>query len=145
MKLTDKWFTALSENEKQEMVIVRGREELEDFKASGKLKVRVEITWNYTPADKAMPSTADGELMDEVESALRKVMEKDKLAVLTSIYTGGGEKIWVFYTRALHVFGERLNEALAAYELLPIKLYTENDEAWDEYSDMLEMKEWALD
>ena len=145
MKLTDKWFTALSENEKQEMVVVRGREELEDFKTSGKLKERVEVTWSYTPAEQAMPSTAESDKMEEVEAALRKVMEKDKLAILTSIYTGGGEKIWVFYTRALHVFGERFNEALAAYELLPLRLYTEKDEAWEEYSDMLEMKQWALD
>ena len=43
------------------------------------------------------------------------------------------------------MFGERLNEALAAFELLPIAIYTEVDTEWDEYLDMLGMKEWAVD
>ena len=75
-----------------------------------------------------------------------KAMEKkDKLAILTGVYTGGGEKVWVFYTRTVRVFGERLNEALAPFELLPISIYTEMDPDWEEYKDMYEMKEWAVD
>ena len=69
----------------------------------------------------------------------------DKLAILTGVYTGGGEKVWVFYTRTVRVFGERLNEALAPFELLPISIYTEMDPDWEEYKDMYEMKEWAVD
>ena len=81
-----------------------------------------------------------------LEEALRKAMEKkDKLAILTGVYTGGGEKVWVFYTRTVRVFGERLNEALAPFELLPISIYTEMDPDWEEYKDMYEMKEWAVD
>ena len=57
------------------------------------------------------PSSDDlGEKMEAVEEALRKAMEKkDKLAILTGVYTGGGEKVWVFYTRTVRVFGERLD------------------------------------
>ena len=87
-----------------------------------------------------------GEKMEAVEEALRKAMEKkDKLAILTGVYTGGGEKVWVFYTRTVRVFGERLNETLAPFELLPISIYTEMDPDWEEYKDMYEMKEWAVD
>ena len=68
-----------------------------------------------------------------------------RLAILTGVYTGGGEKVWVFYTRTVRVFGERLNEALAPFELLPISIYTEMDPDWEEYKDMYEMKEWAVD
>lgn len=53
--------------------------------------------------------------------------------------------VWVFYTRTVRVFGERLNEALAPFELLPISIYTEMDPDWEEYKDMYEMKEWAVD
>ena len=49
------------------------------------------------------------------------------------------------YTRTVRVFGERLNEALAPFELLPISIYTEMDPDWEEYKDMYEMKEWAVD
>lgn len=145
MRLSNEWFNALSENEAGQLITVMGREELKEFASSGKLKDRIEITWKYEPDGKGMPSDQVGELMEAAESALQKVMEKDKLAIMTAVYTGGGEKIWVFYTRAVHVFGERLNEALAPFELLPITIYTEHDPEWEEYTDMYEMREWRLD
>ena len=109
-------------------------------------KRQVEITWKYEGDGRGLPSDDLGEKMEAVEEALRKAMEKkDKLAILTGVYTGGGEKVWVFYTRTVRVFGERLNEALAPFELLPISIYTEMDPDWEEYKDMYEMKEWAVD
>lgn len=145
MRLNDEWFTALSEDESGHIITVYGRDGLSEFMTSGKLKERVEVTWKYEGDEKGLPSDALGEKMETVEEALRKAMEKDKLAVMTSIYTGNGEKIWVFYTRTVRVFGERLNEALAGFELLPISMYTELDPDWEEYKDMYEMKQWAVD
>ena len=144
MRLSDVWFTALSENESGQMITVYGRDELNEFTESGKFKERVEITWKYEGDGRGLPSDDLGEKMEAVEEALRKAMEKkDKLAILTGVYTGGGEKVWVFYTRTVRVFGERLNEALAPFELLPISIYTEMDPDWEEYKDMYEMKEWG--
>ena len=145
MRLSNEWFTALSENETGQLVTVSGRDELTEFVQSGKFKERVEITWKYEGDEKGMPSESLAEQMEEVQETLRKAMEKDKLSILTGIYTGGGEKIWIFYTRTVRVFGERLNEALASFELLPISIYTEVDTAREEYLDMYEMKEWAVD
>lgn len=145
MKLSNEWFTALSEDEDGHLVTVYGRDELTEFIQSGKLKERVEITWKYEGDEKGMPSDELAARMETVEETLRKVMEKDKLAILTAVYTGAGEKIWVFYTRTVRVFGERLNEALASFELLPITIYTEVDAEWEEYLDMYEMKQWAVD
>lgn len=146
MKLGDEWFTALSENEDGKMVAIYGRDGLNEFVESGKYRERVEITWKFEGDEKGFPDDALGEKMENVETALRSAMEKrDKLAILSSVYTGGGEKIWVFYTRTAKVFGERLNEALASFELLPLSIYTELDQEWEEYRDMYEMKEWAVD
>lgn len=145
MKLSNEWFTALSENESGQMVIVSGRDELTEFVQSGKFKERVEITWQFEGDAKGMPSEEVAARMEAVQEVLQKAMEKDKLAILTGVYTGGGEKIWVFYTRTVRVFGERLNEALAAFELLPLSIYTEVDPEWEEYFDMYEMKEWAVE
>lgn len=146
MKLSDVWFTALSQNEEGQIITISGRDELDEFIQTGKYKERVEITWKYDGDEKGMPSESEGELMESVEETLRKAMEKkDKLAIMTSIYTGGNEKVWVFYTRTVRVFGERLNEALSSFELLPISIYTEVDNDWEEYKDMYEMKEWAVD
>lgn len=146
MKLSDVWFTALSQNEEGQIITISGRDALDEFIQTGKYKERVEITWKYDGDEKGMPSESVGELMESVEETLRKAMEKkDKLAIMTSIYTGGNEKVWVFYTRTVRVFGERLNEALSPFELLPISIYTEVDNDWEEYKDMYEMKEWAVD
>lgn len=145
MKLSNEWFTALSENEAGQLVTVSGREELTEFVQSGKFKERVEITWKYEGDEKGMPSDLLAEKMEVIQETLRKAMEKDKLSILTGVYTGGGEKIWIYYTRTVRVFGERLNEALASFELLPLSVYTELDPQWEEYLDMLEMKEWSVD
>lgn len=146
MKLSDVWFTALSESESGQMISVYGRDELKEFMESGKYKERVEITWKYEGDKRGLPDEALAEKMELVEEILRKAMEKkDKLAILTGVYTGDGEKVWIFYTRTVRVFGERLNEALASFELLPISIYTELDPEWEEYQDMYEMKEWAVD
>lgn len=144
MKLSNEWFTALSENEAGQLVTISGRDGLTAFIESGKFKERVEITWQYEGDEKGMPSESLAEKMEEAEEALRKAMEKDKLAILTAVYTGGGEKIWVYYTRTVRVFGERLNEALAPFDRLPISIYTEVDPGWEEYLDMYEMKDWAV-
>lgn len=145
MKLSNVWFTALSQSETGYLVTVCGREELSEFVESGKFKERVEITWKFEGDEKGMPDDTVAQKIEEVQETLRKAMEKDKLSILTGIYTGDGEKIWVFYTRTVRVFGDRLNEALASFDLLPISIYTEVDPEWEEYKDMFEMKQWAVD
>ncbi len=136
MKLTDNWFTALSE-ENGQLVYVSGRKDLEAFRQKGALRIRAEIKWSYSADSTGMPEAKEGELIAEVEEILRRAMEKDKLAILTGNYTGAGAKYWVFYTRHLPSFGERLNDCLAKYELLPLEIQCEEDPDWEEYSDML--------
>ncbi len=139
MKLSDNWFTALSE-EKGQLVYVSGRKDLEAFRQKGALRIRAEIKWAYAPDTTGMPQGKEGELIAEVEEKLRRAMEKDKLAILTGNYTGAGAKYWVFYTRHLPSFGERLNDCLAEYELLPLEIQCEEDPEWEEYLDMLTLE-----
>lgn len=140
MKLTDVWFTALSENEQGAMVFVNGRDHIMEFIKSGKFKERAEITWSYEGDSKGMPTMECAKQMEEAQVALQKEMEKNKLAILTGIYTGGNERIMVFITRNVPAFGESLNVALAPFELLPITIYTEKDPDNEEYLDMYSMK-----
>lgn len=55
---------------------------------------------------------------------------------MTGIYTGDGERNWIFYTLSLPIFGRKLNEALAPLPLLPIRIAAENDPGWEEYDEM---------
>ena len=137
MKLTDEWFTAIAESETNNRTIfISGRCHIDEFKESGKFPFRVEVTWHYSPDAKGMPDEKSAELMENVLIALKKAMEKDKLAILTGIYTGDDERNMIFYTRNVAAFGNKLNEALTAFEKLPISIYTDNDPEWKKSAEM---------
>ena len=78
MKLTDNWFTSLSQNEEGNLIFVTGRLDLEEFRLSRKLKICVEIKWSYLSDAEGMPLDEDANLIAEIEPLLRKGMEKDK-------------------------------------------------------------------
>ena len=143
MKLTDNWFNTMAEADNEMPIFVSGRDNLDEFRLSGKFKERVEIYWKYESIHNGMPSDSEGELMEQVIDTLRKAIEKDKLAILTGIYTGNNERTLVFYTRTSRVFGERLNEALTPFPQLPITLYVEIDPEWNEYQELCEIKPFA--
>ena len=143
MKLTDNWFSTIAESDNGMPIFVSGRDDIDEFRLSGKFKERVEIYWKYESTHNGMPSDAESELMEQAIDALRKAVEKDKLAILTGIYTGNNERTLVFYARTSRVFGERLNEALAELPQLPITLYVEIDPDWNEYQELCEIKPFA--
>ena len=133
----------MAETDNEMPIFISGRDNIDEFRLSGKFKERVEIYWKYESIHNGMPSDSDGELMEKVIDALRNAVEKDKLAILTGIYTGNNERTMVFYTRTSRVFGERLNDALANLPQLPITLYVEIDSEWNEYLEMCEIKPFA--
>ena len=141
MVLTDNWFTAISDNEDGSYTFISGRSGIDEFIKSGKMKQRVEVTWKYEADSKGMPAIdKEAQIMEAVEERLRKTMEKDKLGILTGIYTGQGKRDWVFIIRNLNAFGERLNDALAGLPQLPIEIYAEDDPENEEYKSLLELK-----
>ena len=123
MKLTNNWFTSVTEGEGGTMVIVCGRDEIDAFMASGKFGERVEITWPYVRTANGMPDEAEAKRMEEPQEALQKAMEKDKLSILTGVYTGDGARTWIFYTRNIPAF--------------------EKDPDWNEYREMCSLCEDA--
>ena len=143
MQLSDNWFTALAENEDATYTFISGRAGIEDFINSGKFKERIEITWKYNADTKGLPADdKEAELMEEVEERLRLAMEKNKLAILTGIYTGQGQRQWVYIARNTGAFGELLNQTLQVYpQQLPIEIYAEKDPENLEYKELLELKQ----
>ncbi len=57
---------------------------------------------------------------------------------MTGIYTGAGERTWVFYTLSTNIFNKKLNAALEPLPLLPLQISAENDPQWEEYDEMCE-------
>ena len=83
MKLTDNWFSTMAEADNEMPIFVSGRDNIDEFRLSGKFKERVEIYWKYESNHNGMPSDAEGELMEQVIDALRKagIQEGDTVIV----------------------------------------------------------------
>lgn len=136
MEEKDNWWTAPAESEDGRLIMVTGCRDVAKFRDNPRYNIRVEITWRYQGDAKGMPDLPTSTLMQEVQDALTETFRKDPIAVLTGIYTGADERNWIFYTLSTHIFGRKLNETLAQFELLPISVYTENDPDWGEYDEM---------
>lgn len=141
MVLTDEWFTTLSHTDDKQLVFLNVRKDIGNFFSTGKLRVRVDIAFPYSAEADGMPDAASAKLLEEIEPLLRRTMERDKLAILTGNYTGGGQKDWTFYTRHLPTFGERLNACLEPFPTLPLEIHCEEDAEWSDYFEMLQLAE----
>ena len=135
------WWTSPAESESGRLIMVTGRRDVDKFMNNPRFRIRVEATWKFESDSSGMPNRATSELMEEADSYLRETFRKDPVAVLTGVYTGDGERNWVFYTLSLNIFGRKFNEALSSMELLPITLQAEEDPDWLEYNEMKEASE----
>lgn len=138
MKTTDKWWSYPAESESGNTVIVTGRDRIDDFMKSGKYIYRIDVTWNYDALPGGMPEDEDAHLMEQVTDALSAAFKKDKVAVMTGIYTGDGRRDWVFYTKNLKIFSIVFNKALEELPVIPIVIEAEEDAGWEEYLHMRE-------
>lgn len=132
------WWTAPAQSESGRLIMVTGRKDVAKFMNNPKFSIRVQVTWPYDGDSSGMPDTATSQLMEKVQDVLTAEFHKDPVAVLTGIYTGDNERNWVFYTLSTHIFGRKLNEALAEFPVLPLSIYCENDPQWLEYKEMSE-------
>lgn len=139
MVLTDSWATSIALDDEQYTVVVTIRQDVESFRESGKLPYRIEIILPYEGDALGMPYDKDAESIGDIEEALRPTMEKDKLAILTGNYLGGNKKYWIFYTRNVDVFFDRLNDSLEELPTFPLSFEVEEDPTWEEYSLMKEI------
>ncbi len=130
------WWTAPTESENGRLILVTGRKDIRKFRDNPRFSIRVEITWPYDGDPAGMPDLPTSTLMDQVQEALQATFDADPVAVLTGIFTGDDQRDWIFYTLSTHIFGRKINETLAPFPLLPIKIYTENDPAWQQYDEM---------
>ena len=136
LRISNDWWTAPAEGENGNLILVTGRRAMDNVIESGLYRYRVEVTWRYDGDDKALPFYADSKVMEEVTDALNDSFDRDPVAVLTGIYTGDGERNWVFYTRSLPIFQRKFNEIMAPFPALPLEFEAEEDPDWQEYREM---------
>lgn len=132
----DKWWSYPADGENGKTVIVSGRDDVGKFKDNGKYIYRIDVTWRYNALPSGMPEEGDAALMEEATDALQAAFSKDKVAVMTGIYTGDGRRDWVFYTKNLKIFSLVFNKALENVDPMPLEIDAEEDASWDEYNHM---------
>lgn len=135
----DSWWTAPAESDDGHLIMVTGRRDVARFRSNPRFSIRIEVSWAYPPSQadsSGMPDAATSTLMEQAQEALQATFRKDPVAVLTGIFTGDGRCDWVFYATSTHIFGRKLNEALAHLPLLPLEVYCENDPSWSAYDEM---------
>lgn len=137
------WWTCPAESADDQLIMVTGRSDVQAFRSNPRFKIRIDITWRY--GDTGMPNEHDAEIMEAATEALNAVLARDPVAVMTGIYTGAGERQWIFYTLSTHIFQKKLNEALASLPLLPLAITAENDPSWAEYDEMRDLTEIHTD
>ena len=136
LRISDDWWTAPAQGENGNLILVKGRRAMDNVIATGLYRYRVEVTWPYEGDEKGLPVYADSKLMEGVTDALNECFDSDPVAVMTGIYTGDGQRNWVFYTRSLHIFQRKFNESLAPFPALPLQFEAEEDSDWQEYREM---------
>ena len=137
MNISEDWWTAPSEDREGRTVLVTGRRSLDNVIASHRYVYRIEMTWEYQPDKGGMPDYATSKTMEVVTDLLQDRLRNDPVAVMTGIYTGAGERNWVFYAVTLKAFQAALNNALSSInEQLPLTFHAEEDPDWEEYREM---------
>ena len=135
---SDKWWTYPAESEDGKTIIVTGRDNIDKFRQNGKYIYRINVTWKYTSLPNGMPEDDDARLMEKVTDRLLEELKKDKVAVMTGIYTGDGSRDWVFYCKNLAIFNRVFNRALEELPTIPFIIEAEEDKDWEEYNHMRE-------
>ena len=144
MASKNNWFTVPAVNEQGQTIIVTGRFFVDAYRAKPKNCIRVEGSMKYKSAGElGFPDDDTAELLEQATDAMQAELKGKTTALMTGIFTGAGQRDWVFYTFSTDVFGSYLNRALAKLPLLPLEIYAENDTEWAAYDEMLSVAEGA--
>lgn len=136
MAYTENWWSFPAEGDSGKTVIVTGRDDIDSFRDSGKYIYRVSVGWRYNALPDGMPEEGESLLMEQATDALLAAFKKDRVAVMTGIYTGDGRRDWIFYCLNLKVFSSSFNNALADLPAMPLEISATEDPEWEEYSEM---------
>lgn len=142
----DEWFTVPTAGDDGSTVIVTGRLDVSRYRSRERNNIRVEVTLPYTPAGLlGFPDEETAIMLEKITEAFEQELSGKNTALLTGIYTGAGERNWVFYTFDTGSFNGFLNRALRPFPVLPLKIYAENDPGWAEYDEMRSVFEGTLE
>jgi hypothetical protein len=118
---------------------IRYRPNLVNYEEKTKFPKQLTIIWKYEPAKEAkgLPYSDDLDEMQDFETKLTDVFEKEGVALITHIFTSEGEREFNFYANDIEKIGGILNDELAPG--LPIKISIGDGSGWDSYLEIIDM------
>lgn len=134
--MAETWWTYPAEDDNGNTILVSGRDGMQKYIESRKYSDRIEIKWTF---EGSMPDEPTSLLMEQAHEAIVEALKKEKAVLLTGVYTGAGERNWVFYVKNPRIFQSVLNRAWASLPLLPVTISAEKDPEWLEYKEMREL------
>lgn len=137
MRLTDNWFNGLAESEAGQTAHLHVRDELEEFRATGKYRFVIEIAYPFD-REGIEPSDTDSAQIEAVDELLQTAMERDKMAILAASILEPGRKVWLYVSRTYDPFFDRLEEVLSELPLLPLQFEVVQDSDWSYYLELLD-------
>lgn len=137
MRLTDAWLYGLAEGEAGQTAHLHVRDELSEFRASGKFRYVIEVAYPFG-GESLEPSASDTMQIEAVDELLQISMERDKMAILAATILEPGRKVWLYVSRTYDPFFDRLEEALAELPMLPLQFEVVQDTDWSYYQELLD-------
>ncbi len=138
MKIPDIWWSCPTEADNGNRIIVTGHDGLEEVRRSGKYRFRLEVSLKYDSLPDGMPERNVEDDLDKLTESFHTALKRDTAVVLTGIYTGDGQRDWIFYTTSLFIFQKVFNRALEGMESFPFLIEAYEDPDWEEYEQMRE-------
>lgn len=138
LRVDDTWTNATGDYAGQPL-LVRLRSRLRPLAGHPELPYRLSIRWRYRPTGAhGMPSEEQQRAMGEFEDALVRLLEADRVGVLTVVYTAAGERTWVFYCTDRATAAALVDRVPPAAFQYPIQLTGEPDPEWRHYLRLLD-------
>ncbi|MDE6468744.1 MAG: DUF695 domain-containing protein, partial [Muribaculaceae bacterium] len=95
----DKLTTVPTIDDNGNTIIVTANLDVAKFRSKERNNIRVEVTLPYTAAGTlGFPDDETAELLEKITESFATELKGKTTAILTGIYTGAGERNWVFYT-----------------------------------------------
>ena len=103
----------------------------EDAFPHAEMPEKLALVWKFSHAGSGMPTTEEMKALEEFEDRICDAVEDDHHATLSAVFTGAGERAWIFYSRDVDGFMQRLSNMPHPDGAYPIEIDHETDAEWE--------------
>lgn len=132
----DRWSVGQGQKNGQPLLI-RFRSEPPQGVDAAAYPFLLSATWSYQAGRAGMPDAEELERMTRFEEALESTLEGSQSAYLMLVFTGNGNRDWLFYSRGEDDSMRRINQGLKGHPVYPVEFSVQRDPHWRAYRQFL--------